>query len=221
MSSFTVVSVVSVVSVVFSPDLASRVRGPAGKTKKTRETRETREITTKSGIIFHCGLCGLCDLCGLFTRFAVRVREPIGKTRKTRKTRETTTKSGIIIHCGLCGLFTQFSVKSARATICSQKGLSTTLGKNPDDGLYLAYCSLSGLFVRGSNRPLITAKRISCQKGLGLAHRKSECLGIVQEVQPEALNFLGWVENDPFSQEIIIPTQSWQAASTIYHRLRG
>ena len=44
---------------------------------------------------------------------------------------------------------------------------------------------------------------ISCQKGLGLAHRKSECLGIVQEVQPEALNFLGWVENDPLSQEII------------------
>ena len=24
------------------------------------------------------------------------------------------------------------------------------LGKNPDDGLYLAYCSLSGIFVSGS-----------------------------------------------------------------------
>ena len=39
---------------------------------------------------------------------------------------------------------------------------------------------------------------ICCQKGLDVAHRKSECLGIVQEVQPEALNFLGWVADDPF-----------------------
>ena len=30
---------------------------------------------------------------------------------------------------------------------------------------------------------------ISCQKGLGLAYRKSECLGIAQIVQPEALIF--------------------------------
>ena len=34
--------------------------------------------------------------------------------------------------------------------ISCQKAADTTLGKNPDDGLYLRYCSLSGLFVSGS-----------------------------------------------------------------------
>ena len=40
--------------------------------------------------------------------------------------------------------------------IWSQKVVDTTLDKNPDDGLYLAYCSLSGLFVSGSRCCLIT-----------------------------------------------------------------
>ena len=34
--------------------------------------------------------------------------------------------------------------------ISCQEAADTTLGKNPDDGLYLRYCSLSGLFVSGS-----------------------------------------------------------------------
>ena len=34
--------------------------------------------------------------------------------------------------------------------ISQEKAADATLGKNPDDGLYLAYCSLSGLFVSGS-----------------------------------------------------------------------
>ena len=34
--------------------------------------------------------------------------------------------------------------------ISQEKAADTTLGKNPDDGLYLRYCSLSGLFVSGS-----------------------------------------------------------------------
>ena len=37
-----------------------------------------------------------------------------------------------------------------KETISQEKAADTTLGKNPDDGLYLAYCSLSGLFVSGS-----------------------------------------------------------------------
>ena len=39
---------------------------------------------------------------------------------------------------------------SPTTPISCQKAADTTLGKNPDDGLYLAYCSLSGLFVSGS-----------------------------------------------------------------------
>ena len=34
--------------------------------------------------------------------------------------------------------------------ISQEKAADATLGKNPDDGLYLAYCSLLGLFVSGS-----------------------------------------------------------------------
>ena len=36
-------------------------------------------------------------------------------------------------------------------SICCWKAADTTLGKNPDDGLYFGYCSLSGLFVSGSS----------------------------------------------------------------------
>ena len=38
----------------------------------------------------------------------------------------------------------------AQILIYRQKAADTTLGKNPDDGLYLTYCSLSGRFVSGS-----------------------------------------------------------------------
>ena len=41
-------------------------------------------------------------------------------------------------------------------SICCQKAADTTLGKNPDDGLYLAYRSLSGQLVGGSRCCLIT-----------------------------------------------------------------
>ena len=63
---------------------------------------------------------------------------------------------------GLLGPFCPFSVtitwnKRSRHKhsgqhnpISQEKAADATLGKNPDDGLYLAYCSLSGLFVSGS-----------------------------------------------------------------------
>ena len=56
--------------------------------------------------------------------------------------------------------------------ISQEKAADTTLGKNPDDELYLRYCSLSGLFVSGSRCLPYREKLIYCQKGFGLASIK-------------------------------------------------
>ena len=56
--------------------------------------------------------------------------------------------------------------------ISQEKAADTTLGKNPDDGLYLRYCSLSGLFVSGSRCLPYREKLISCQKGTDVASIK-------------------------------------------------
>ena len=45
-------------------------------------------------------------------------------------------------------------------------------------------------------------RTISCQKGLDLAYRKSECPRIVQIVQPRVINFLRCAADDSLSQEI-------------------
>jgi hypothetical protein len=53
--------------------------------------------------------------------------------------------------------------------ISCQKVVDATLGKNPDDGLYMAYCSLSGLFVSGSKCCLFTRNSICCQSVANVA----------------------------------------------------
>ncbi|MBR4029435.1 MAG: hypothetical protein IKJ08_07610, partial [Alistipes sp.] len=81
------------------------------------------------------------------------------ETTETVGTTEITEKF-IVILMILCFAVVSFvsvvsvvSKKNSPSTttqISCQKAADTTLGKNPDDGLYLRYCSLSGLFVSGS-----------------------------------------------------------------------
>ena len=71
--------------------------------------------------------------------------------------------------------------------ISQEKAADTTLGKNPDDGLYLRYCSLSGLFVSGSRCLPYREKLISCQKGLDVASIKK----LPQMGHTECISHLG------------------------------
>ena len=54
--------------------------------------------------------------------------------------------------------------------ISQEKAADTTLGKNPDDGLYLRYCSLSGLFVSGSRCLPYREKLITPRGYVGKPH---------------------------------------------------
>ena len=49
----------------------------------------------------------------------------------------------------------------------------------------------------------LTPPPISCQKGLDLAYRKRDHPGIVLKRTAQGGLLLGWVEDDPLSQEII------------------
>ena len=80
------------------------------------------------------------------------------ETTETVGTTEITEKF-IIILMILCFAVVSFvsvvSVVSKKLPkhhdpISQEKAADTTLGKNPDDGLYLKYCSLSGISVSGS-----------------------------------------------------------------------
>ena len=49
-------------------------------------------------------------------------------------------------------------------TISREKGADATLGKNPDDGRYKKYCSLSGLFLLAATDAPLPREGICCQK---------------------------------------------------------
>ena len=68
---------------------------------------------------------------------------------------------------------------SPQNPIWGQKGSDTTLDKNPDDGLYLKHCTLSGLFVSGSRCLPYNRKFIFDFRGADLFYRNKKYLGIV------------------------------------------
>ena len=83
----------------------------------------------------------------------------------------------------------------------------------------LKLLTLLKFFKFTNNPPSSQHDPICCQKGLGLAYRKSESLGIVQEVQPEALNFWDGSRMTPFHNKLL-EFGSYLLKHILSHRLQ-
>ena len=140
------------------------IDGTNGIDGENREDREFKELRER------LSLNSLNSLISYFNQHTDFSSERCSSGADMKKVRMGCTKA----YCSFGLLIEASLMRCYQEKFLVRRVADATLGKNPDDGLYKKYCSLSGPFLLAAADAPLSREKINCQKGLDLAYRKSE-----------------------------------------------